>query len=382
MSDATYIELPPKIKKKKFYRTWRFWILFALLAVIVIISYISWWIEQGRLASSYASVDAAIYTVEPEAPITIKEVLVKKGEQVFPGQPLAMIEVAAPAQQPAMADYGAAHGMMPMGEITGRLNASEEAERNMSARLSQARIQEERYQQAHQNLVTEHVRAQLALRATNPGNPDVWAAASAQEAAARARMENAREQYENVSKMRAAMDMELARIRAEIFRKKTTASRLAGQQSPKQPAPPPAPKPVDTTLLAPANGKIVEVQAVAGQQAQQGQPLFFILPSDKGKPGQKWVQAWFPASDQEKLQTGQKAVIHLDNWTFGGKVAEIAPEIQYLSNANPAESAGGNYGRYVVVKIAVENQEAFGAIAPGTQASCEIQTHNLPGLDL
>lgn len=376
MSDATYIELPPVRRKKPFFKSWK-GIALTLFALAALLSgTFSWWLATGRVVSAYANVEASVYTVAPGTAVIVREILAAKGSQVFAGQPLAVVDYERSpqkAQQPAND-----HAVMPMEEITGRLQASEQAEMRMSAQIAQARAQEERYLAVHQERVTEHVRAQLALRATNPGDPVAYATYRQEEALARSRMEAAREQYEQVSKMRAAMDAELARIRAEIFRKKARASKTDVKPV-KAPKPAPSPAPVETTLISPATGKIAEIYAAPGQLAQPGQPLFFILPESGNQPRNIWIQAWFPISDKDLIKPGQKVLVRSDAWKFTGTVAAIEPEAQKMrgpQGASPADSV-----RYLSVQIQPENPEALSALAPGTSVKCQIQTRYIPGMD-
>lgn len=381
MSDAAYVEISRSSRKKSFFKSrLGLFCLFMLLVAFMVLG--CWiWLANGKLTSVYANVDAAIYTVEPEAAVTVREVLVQKGAKVFPGQPLAMIELLTSVASNSQKQVNLSG--TPMGEISNRLNESELLERGMSARISQARLDEERYQQAHQQAVTEHVRAQLALRAANPANPALWAAATANEQAARARMEVAREQFENVSKMRAAMDAELARIRFEIQRDKNAASRSApaprASRTPQ--ARPPVSKPETIPLLAPANGSIIQVLATPGQQAQAGQPLFYIMPTSQGQPADCWIQAWYPLAEHGNLKPGQKALIKIGEWTFAGQISAVVTDAQALPTAAPMSGNEGDFGKYAAVRIIVDEPQALAEIGPGAAATCIVQTHSLPWLN-
>lgn len=378
MSDAVYIEMPQKQKGKPFFKRLSVLLIIFLLLISGGAAYLSWWLDDGKLSSVHASVDAVVYTVEPEEPITIMEVLVKNGENVFAGQPLAVIELASSAQNMSNQSQSP-HSVMPLGEITGRLNASGEAERNMSARIAQARAQEERYQQAHQNYVTEHVRAQLRLRAIDPRDQVAWATASADESAARVRMEQARIAYEQVSKMRAAMDTELVRIRSEMLRKKAQASRSVAPPEEKKVKEPAQAKPVDTNLLSPANGVILQVLAAPGQRAQKDQSLFYILPTDQGSDGGSWIQAWFPISAQNKLKVGLPVNIKINNKEIAGRVAEISPESQPLPKSQARTQAGKSERRYILARIWPDSPADLAGIRPGEEAECRLQVNTIPG---
>lgn len=362
MSDATYIELPPQHKKRPaLLRSWRALLLLAVIAFVILAGCFSWWLAQGKVSSSYARVDTTVYTVEAAYPTTVEQMLIRDGDEVAAGQPLARIDTRAlaaslqPRQQPQQQDA-----------ISGRLNEAQSQERKMAARVAQARAEEERYQKIHQQRVTEHVRAQLAMRARE-GRAD-WDAASRAEAAARARMDAARDDFERVSRMRAALDMELGKIRMELARRK----RL------RAPAQAPAPAPaaqaamhIDNTLYAPAQGKVISVNVRPGEPVDRGQAIFVILPS--GPEPNKWVQAWFPQADVQLLAEGQTALIHAENVTVRGTVGAIARDPQAL------QLEGGGSGLFISARVNVDNQEELAKLAPGTRVDCQIQTRYLLG---
>lgn len=365
MSDATYIELPPQPRKRKsLFRGWRGAVLLLFLIAAALAGCFSWWLSEGKISSSFARVDTVSFTVSPDYTTRVNQILVYQGQEVQPGQPLAMID-ADPNAAPATTQAPNPAGLPGLGEITGRLNATQETERRISARLAQARTEEERYQKAHQDRVAEHVHSQLNLRAVDPGNVPMYERARQMEAAARSRMETAREQFENVSKSRAAMETELDRIRIEIARKRLRrgVSREIAAPQPQAPAPP-----REESLQAPVAGKIYEVNARPGQTVYGGQPLFLILPKDQNNDS--WIQAWFPMSAQHMLKPGQQANIKAGSLHFVGRVSAISPEAQYL----PVNGSGQQYSQFLPVRIQVDDPEKLAKLAPGANVECQIQT--------
>lgn len=371
MSDATYIELPaPPKKRRPFLRGWRGAVLLLFILAAILAGCFSWWLSQGKISSYYARVDSIVYTVETEIPGKLNEIYVYQGQDVSAGQPLAQLATAqATTPQPEPASQSA------INEISSRLNTTQETEKSISARLAKARTEEERYQKAHQDRVTEHVSALLALRSVDPYNQAAYQYARQAEEAARGRMDAAREQFENVSKARAAMEVELGRIRYEMQRKKQRPQK-AGPKTPPTPVAAQATPP--DYIYAPVNGKIVGINGASGQTVQKGQQLFLIMPLDSERNGESWIQAWFPLSAQRMLKPGQQANVKIGSRHLFGRVVAVASQPQYL----PTGSSGQQYAQYIPVQINVDDPAQLAPVAPGTAVECQIQTRYALGENL
>lgn len=363
MSDATYIELPPEQKKRPFFRTFRGWAICLFITAVIVGAGLSWWLAEGRIASVYARVDANVYTVDAVYATTIEGILARAGDTVAAGQALARID---PTTFPTEKAKPQLPGHEVLGEISGRLEATEATEKQMMVRIAQARTDEERFQKMHQDTVTDHVRAQLILRSMDRTSP-YWAQASQAEAMAKGRMERAKENFEQVSKLRAALDTELARIRIELWRKKQKAA-----QKPADPAPEPKQDPqqvIPTMLYAPVSGQILSVDAQAGTAVQPGQTVFTIMPTDANAP--RWVQAFFPADARERLKQGQNVQIRTKDGHYMGKIAEISPQMQTLPQSGETP--------YLVVRVNLEDNRTMGKLQPGAGVECQVQTRYLLG---
>lgn len=373
MSDATYIELPAQ-KKPRFpwLRGWRGLLLLLIIAGVAAAVWLSLWFAEGKLTSTYARVDTTVYTVEASFPTTIEQLLVQPGQEVEAGQPLARIDARAFAESlKASGEYQTNSQTQESEDNAASIGVMEEEEKKMAARLAQAQIQEDRYRQAHHQLVTEHVRAQLAMRSQDINNRTTWEQARQIEAAARSRMEWAKEEYEKVSHARWAIDKELAKIRAEVLRRKRI-----GYRPPTPSAPKTDPRLEQaiahaSALYSPARGKIVGINAQAGTPMASGETVFAIMPTGNQAPD-KWIQAWFPTIMRKNLAPGQKAQIRINDKVITGTVSVIAPGEQSL----PVENA---QTPYVPVQIQVPDQQELANLAPGTKVDCQIQTHYMPG---
>lgn len=361
MSDATYIELPAQPKKRpSFLRSWRGAVLLLFLLAVAVAAWFSWWLSEGKVSSAMAQVDTIVYAVEPNYPARVEQILVQQGQEVQEGQPLAMVNTiqAQPASaQPAQPDENA--------EIGSRVRASAEKEKNMSNRASQARSEEERFQKIHQDRVAEHVRAQLMLRSVDRGDYAAYNQASQMEASARARMNSAREQFESVSQMRAAVDTELGKIRSEGSRRRVR--RAPAQET--QQASQPAAVQVLETLYAPVNGTVMDINVRPGQVLQNGESAFLILPASNGNMD-TWIQAWFPLSARQMLKPGQKAQIKSGDLHLNGQISVVGTEPQYM----PADGTGRQFAQYLPVRIQVDNPQELAKLAPGASVECQVQT--------
>lgn len=368
MSDATYIELPPEPKKRRFFwRSWRGLLLILVMLAIAAAGYFSWWLAEGKLSSAYARVDTTVYTVEAAFPTTIEQLLVRMGQEVAAGQPLARIDARAFAESLKASGQGEAHGSVEE-DIIDRLNAAESDERRLAARVAQARADEERYQQFYHQRVTEHVRAQLAMRSQENGGRMAWEQAARAEGAARVRMEAARDEFERISKMRAALDVELNKIRSDLARRKRSGARTAPKPDPRHEQAIAA----ASNLYAPAQGKIVGINAQPGTPMDRGETVFVILPT--GSPASsKWIQAWFPPEARKTIAVGQKALVRANDAAVAATVAAIGPHSEKL----PLENAPVT--EYVPVQIQVANQHDLDSLAPGAKVDCQIQTRYLLG---
>lgn len=363
MSEAVYIELPPQTpKKRSILATWKGLVLLLLILAVVAAGCFSWWLGEGKVGSAYARVETVVFTVQTEVPAQVDMVLVREGEEVHSGQRLAVIDPTF-GQKNAAAKVPALAGKSPDSE-----------EKRISALLAALLEEEAKFRKIHQDRVTEHVRAQLALRSTDPAYIGAYEQASRMEQEARNRMNLARQDFEKISKQRAQLDLELSGIRYEIVRRKPQARKTRQEAQPeKAPAAPPS-IPLEDSLYAPVSGRIMGVSAVAGQTVQRGQPLFMIMPSEDAS--NSWIQAWFPISAQQMLKVGQKATVKAGDRHLQGKVSAIAQEGQYLPNGR------GQYTQYLPVQIMISDPEELARLTPGTSVECQIQTRYVPGWDL
>ena len=353
-----------------------------------------WWIESGRVTSTWAMLDGMVYAVSSEFPAKVESVAVREGDRVKKGQVLARLDVRAYAGRVGEAGREAA-GLRAMAgppsieETAARLKQAQDSEQEMVRRIALARHDEDLKQKAREERVAEHVRAQLALRTLDSqgGEHAVgsarYAAAKQAEAQTRLAKERAIVEFEQVSLVRAAIDQELARVRAEALRYKQLASNnryapkyVAGALGAAMNAVPQ--NTVDGNLYAPQDGRILRGIAMPGQSVQRGEPVVLLLP--EGKEAQKsfWLLAFFTQDDANALKPGQKCAITLKNDTkLEGRVYDrLDPQPlppNALADSKDAKETAVRPEVYVPVRITISDGEGK-QFEPGMLGKCEIMT--------
>ncbi|CAK7037226.1 MAG: hypothetical protein DESF_01558 [Desulfovibrio sp.] len=403
MSEALYIEMPPRKGGKK-----SLWLrLLPLWALVLLLLGGAWlWLVQGRIASDRAFLDAMVHVVAPEFSAPVEGFFVREGDSVRRGQPL--LRLNARAYQDRLAEAGRegaalrgmsgqASGPPTMEEAAARLKAAQDAEQDMVRRLALARNEEAASLRMQQDSVALHVRLQLDLRSLDAqgGERSVgksrYAAAVKAESQARGQMEMSRTAYEETSRMRAALEQELGRIRQEMLRYKQMASR-------QRYAPLPAGSarkgqehsPVDASLYAPVDGRVLRITGVAGQMARSGEALVLLLPEGASVSENYWMLAYFPQDRAGAIMPGQPCRMELeDGQVLRGVVVDMfAPQALPGGQQEQPRGEGVQGGRnqkngasaalHVPVRISVEPGDKA-LPPPGTQARCVVFTRDLWG---
>lgn len=391
MPEPIYLQMPePRLKKhgRMFLRLLPLWVIGCLVAAGW------WWIESGRVTSTWAMLDGMVYAVSSEFPAKVESVAVREGDRVKKGQVLARLDARAYAGRVGEAGREAA-GLRAMAgppsieETAARLKQAQDSEQEMVRRIALARHDEDLKQKVREERVAEHVRAQLALRTLDSqgGERAVgsarYAAAKQAEAQTRLAKERAIVEFEQVSLVRAAIDQELARVRAEALRYKQLASSnryapkyVAGALGAAMNAVPQ--NAVDGNLYAPQDGRILRGIAMPGQSVQRGEPVVLLLP--EGKEAQKsfWLLAFFTQDAANALKPGQKCAITLKNDTrLEGRVYDrLDPQPlppNALADSKDASETAARPEVYVPVRITISDGEGK-QFEPGMLGKCEVMT--------
>ena len=391
MPEPIYLQMPePRLKKhgRMVLRLLPLWVIGCLVAAGW------WWIESGRVTSTWAMLDGMVYAVSSEFPAKVESVAVREGDRVKKGQVLARLDARTYAGRVGEAGREAA-GLRAMAgppsieETAARLRQAQDSEQEMVRRIALARHDEDLKQKAREERVAEHVRAQLALRTLDSqgGEHAVgrarYAAAKQVEAQTRLAKERAIVEFEQVSLVRAAIDQELARVRAEALRYKQLASSnryapkyVAGALGAAMNAVPQ--NAVDGNLYAPQDGRILRGIAMPGQSVQRGEPVVLLLP--EGKEAQKsfWLLAFFTQDAANALKPGQKCSITLNNDTkLEGRVYDrLDPQPlppNALADNKDARETAARPEVYVPVRITISDGEGK-QFEPGMLGKCEVMT--------
>ena len=367
-------------------------ILVALLLVAA--AALGWWVYSGRVTSIAARLDGMVHIVAPRFSGNLASLDVREGDSVTAGQHVGSMDAGPYDRHLAQAAAEAA-ALRPaqgpdMVESAARLRQAQEAERDFAVRMGQARNEEDRLRALREERVTEHVRAQLALRSLDSqggeraAGAEKYAAARAAEATARGRKEAAAADFERASLMRAALEQELERIRQEVM-----AARNRASQQRQRGAQVAAPERLsaDGALFAPVNGTVLRRMAEPGQLLQAGEPALLIAPAGQPADAAFWVDAWFPAGDADSIRTGQRCSISVGDVSLSGTVSEVLPPQPLPEGLAGAQQEGASEGEnaaalrrpvaYVPVRVALKSELPRG-LTPGAAARCVIMTHGLP----
>lgn len=384
MAEPLYLELP---RAKRTARR-RLPVIFLVLLVAAGAG-AGWWFVSGQVTSVSARLDGMVHMVAPRFSGRLATLDVREGDAVTAGQPVGTMETGSYDRQLAQAAAEAA-ALRPdqgpdMVESAARLRQAQEAERDLAVRMAQARHEEDTLRLLREERVTEHVRAQLAVRSLDSQGGERaagarrYAAAREAEAMARARKEAAMADFERVSLMRAAMERELGRIREEITAARGRASRQRGAAAGGEPGRLAA----DGTLFAPVNGTVLRKVAEPGQLLQAGEPALFIAPAGRVADDAFWVDAWFPVAAAGSIRAGQRCSVRVGDTGLSGVVREVFPP-QALPEALGAPASGGEGAAavrrpvaYLPARIALDGDLPSG-LAPGAAATCVVRTHGLP----
>lgn len=368
MAEEILIEMAPEERRQPFWKKPKVLAALIGIAAVIFAGLFSWWLANGTVSSLQARMDTSVYIVEPEFNSRVRAILVRPGQEVQSGQVIGALELPAEPSGPGQGQSG-------LQGITDRLSAIQAAEKQMAARVSEARMEEERLQKVYQDFVTEHVRTLLALRAIrNPGSAHYQQIAAA-EMAAKSRMQAANDEFEKASKARAAMDVELNKIRAQLQRARKgltpdmVNNALSGQAHP--------PRLID--LYAPVTGSVLRVNTDSGHLVQKGQNLVTIIPTGDDYLANSWIQAMFPVSARKDLKPGQEALIR-----FEGE-QPLKAKVKSVGGTGQGSLTGGekqNANNYVDVRLVLDDPFKAKSIQPGAKAECQVQTRYFMGMTI
>lgn len=356
------IEMPPVESQRRWNKKHLYLLGFLVLFILCIITGLICWLALGKIESVAGRLDGTVYTISSQINSAMEEIYIRIGEEVKQGQVLAKVEEQKTSG-------------VPPEPLTEQLSKAQMYERQMTERLSAAQQEEERYRRVREQRVTEHVRAQLAMRSVSSPNSTQYKQLAAAERKARQIMERAKEDFDNSSKIRAATEKELNKIR--ITRKKLIASLKENPQQPVQQE-----KMPENTIHSPVEGRVMAVYASPGDALKIGQPIFIIFPNDSSQSDNVWAQVWFSREAGKALKPGQEAEIEIsDGLKITGNVSEVfSPQPLPEGLAAIMDSAYKTQlfipGKIKLPPLDKIEREKF---LPGIPIKCEIFTRSLFG---
>jgi multidrug resistance efflux pump len=221
-----------------------------------------------------------------------------------------------------------------MEDVALRVAGAQAAEQDVVNRIMQARASEEEATRDVQRKAEEHARAQLELRRLDALSAQysvpraLHDQARTDEYGARQNLEKARAAREEYSRVRAATEGELSRIKTELAELKK-AGRQAGNSGQAQQSAPGTPRMPSAhaspeLIVAPTNAVVTDVFAQPGKWAQPDQQLIALMPD----AGPLTATAWFPEKEGASIQPGQICrvfVLEAPGKSFSGKVEHVLP---------------------------------------------------------
>ena len=335
-----------------------------------------------------ASIEGNIISLAPKLSGIVTEVLVEKDQAVQAGQLLVRLASAAHNLQTAeaRAQVAAIRQMLPeqsagMEDFAKRLESAQAAEQDIVQRIVQARGLENAAALDVQRKAEAHARAQLEVRRLDLLSSKYSVPRSQtdrarnDEAQAQGQLARARVAYEEQSRNRAAVEGELQRIRSELEQARRLQMRGSGHAATTGP---------DTqrgaalselyALNAPEAGRILEIFAQTGAQAQAGQALVTLVPEG----GAFYVTAWFGSAESQLVKKGQHCrifVVELPGKVFYGQVENVLPQASLpprvlLSGIRAEDHVP------VRIQLATANNAELALLRPGMRAAAEV--HSFP----
>lgn len=130
-----------------------------------------------------------------------------------------------------------------------------------------------------------------------------------------------------------------------------------------------------TTLSAPSDGFVANLNLYSGQLVTAGQPLFGFIDNNHW-----WIETNFKETQLNRVKIGQPAEISLDMYdhTFKGKVESIGYASGNTFSLLPAQNATGNWVKVTqrfTVRVSIEDEAQF-PLRVGASADVTVNTRD------
>jgi len=378
------LELPEPAKQRRRGRGRKLALLLGVGLFGCAAAYGAWMYYSVQTPS--AVIENNLLVLGTQVPAQVAEVLAKKNEHVQAGQVLIRFDARAPGANAAEAKAQAAsvRNLLPppvdMEDVARRVAEAQAAEQDLVNRIMQARTLEEDAARDVQRKAEEHAKAQLELRRLDLLSMQ-YSVPRAQhdqarrdEYGARQQLEKARATREECSRVRAATEGELYRIKTELTELRAANGQARNMPGNMQRIAPPPPHmfsaPTAPDIVAPTDAVVTEVFAQPGVWAQPQQQLIVLRPN----AGSLEATAWFPEKDGAKIQPGQICrvfILELPDKSFSGNVEQVLPAGSLAPRLPLAESAPT---RQIPVRIrfSAKDAESYAALRSGMRAAVRV----------
>lgn len=389
MAEPLYLDMSPK-KQGLRVGTGRHLLWSLTGSAVLLVLGVCFWLFIGRVESRYGLLEGMVHTVAPEWSGRLEVLFVKEGDVVSAGQAVARMDMKDHARHLEQAGREVAALRPPdMPEMDARLQEARRAEKAMVENLARLRYEEEKLRDIREDQVTAHVRALLALRSLeSQGGEQVVGRTALTEARkaevdARIAKDKAGTAFEEASRMRAATERELNRIRDEVQLARDLASQnryAQSQQKTTQSFDVP-----DGTLYAPVSGRVLVHSTRTGQILGSGEPVLLIAPNGTSDEHRYWVQAYFSTEEGKSIQAGQRCMLRFTGKDISmfGSVQSVGGPAPLSSGMPDGEAASSDPakepGLFIPVRIAVDGDVPQG-IEIGSKVTCTVATHSVLGI--
>lgn len=317
--------------------------IIGLLAAILIAGGIWWWLRAARVVSTDdARVKGTIVAVSSKVSGRVDKVLVSEGDNVTPGQVIAVLEQQEFEVQAEQAQANLAVAEAKLAAAVAGNRPQEIAQANASVLQTKANLENAKKNSERDEVLYQQGAISVQQRDSSKTSLDI---AGAQYIAATEQYSLSREgsRQEDILIARALVQQAKAALKnAEI--------QLA-----------------DTTIKAPVSGVVALKSVEGGEIISFGQQLFSI-----SSLSDVWIGANIEETYIGRLKVGQLAEFTVDAYpgkTFAGHVVEIGPAAGSQFALLPTENSSANFTKVTQrLPIKIQAEKTDFVLKPGMSA--------------
>ncbi len=335
----------------------------------------------NRVSTDDAFVDGHIFSVSPRVAGYVTQVMVTDNERVEKDAPLLTLdpteyEVALAEAKANLAEAESTLTSLELGvpleltQTTQRVRGAEAELQGLRQRLEMKQKEEEGAAQELKRSKAEYDKAALDLKRmaelirTHAISQSRFDEVETAAESGAARVGSAQAKLEAVTKERASLLADVARLQANIelaatgedqakIRERQVEAQRARVALARQRIKQAELNLSYTSIISPADGHITRKRVEPGMMVSKGQPLLAVVPLN---PAGLWITANYKESQLTRMRPGQRATISVDAYPkvgLQGKVESIMAGTGAVFSLFPPENASGNFVK-VVQRIPVK----------------------------